>query len=385
VRKESRTLHAKAVDSLVLAVDHFNRAWDRGRTEAVLILLDRSFELLLKAIIVHRAGGSAIREPGKQGMTLGFDHCLRKCLSDAKLKCLDEDDAVALQALNTLRDAAQHYMVEMAEEHLYVHAQSAVTLFGRLAGDVFGRSLADDIPRRILPVCAKVPSGIESMFDIEFADIKRLVAPGSRRRLDAKARLRAMAILQASLDGKKSQPSDGELDRIVNRINKGENWRAIFPGVSTLTIQPDATGPGLAIRITRNKGEAVNLVKDGDTDAAVVAVRRINDTDFYSLGLRDLNKKLGTNRTKLLYFIEREGIQANSEFFKVITVGKVSQKRYSKPCLEMLRARLAEVDLDALWKGRKAGVAETALTRPITESHEYQQRQNGLLHTRPSS
>jgi hypothetical protein len=102
VRKESRTLHAKAVDSLVLAVDHFNRAWDRGRTEAVLILLDRSFELLLKAIIVHRAGGSAIREPGKQGMTLGFDHCLRKCLSDAKLKCLDEDDAVALQALNTL-------------------------------------------------------------------------------------------------------------------------------------------------------------------------------------------------------------------------------------------------------------------------------------------
>jgi hypothetical protein len=363
VRKESRTLHAKAVDSLVLAVDHFNRAWDRGRTEAVLILLDRSFELLLKAIIVHRAGGSAIREPGKQGMTLGFDHCLRKCLSDAKLKCLDEDDAVALQALNTLRDAAQHYMVEMAEDHLYVHAQSAVTLFGRLTGEIFGRSLVDDIPRRILPVCAKVPSGIESMFDIEFADIKRLVSPGSRRRLDAKARLRAMAILQASLDGKKSQPSDGELDRIVNRINKGEDWRAIFPGVSTLTIKPDGNGPGLSLRITRNKGEAVNLVKDGDADAAVVAVRRINDTDFYSLGLRDLNKKLGTNRTKLLYFIEQEGVQSNSEFFKIITVGKVSQKRYSKPCLDMLRERLAKVDLDDLWKTRNAGVNKSILAQ----------------------
>jgi hypothetical protein len=55
MRKECKTLHMKAVDSLVLAVDHFNRAWDRGRTEAVLILLDRAFELLLKAIIVHRA------------------------------------------------------------------------------------------------------------------------------------------------------------------------------------------------------------------------------------------------------------------------------------------------------------------------------------------
>ena len=60
MRKECKTLHGKAVDSLVLAVDHFNRAWDRGRTEAVLILLDRAFELLLKAIIVHRAGGDAI-------------------------------------------------------------------------------------------------------------------------------------------------------------------------------------------------------------------------------------------------------------------------------------------------------------------------------------
>jgi hypothetical protein len=363
VRKESRTLHAKAVDLLVLAVDHFNRAWDRGRIEAVLILLDRSFELLLKAIIVHRAGGSAIREPGKAGMTLGFDPCLRKCLSDAQLKCLNEDDAVALQALNTLRDAAQHYMVELADDHLYVHAQSAVTLFSRLTEEVFGRPLVNQIPRRILPVCAKVPSGIESMFDIEFADIKRLVSPGSRRRLDAKARLRAMAILQASLDGKRSQHSDGELDQIVKRINKGEDWRAIFPGVTTLTIEPDGTGPGLSIRITRNKGEAVRLVQEGDANAAVVAVRRVNETDFYSLGARDLAKKLGKNETRLLWFIRREKVQENPDFFKVITIGKSPFKRYSKPCYEMLRERLAEIDLDALWKGRNAGSSENELTR----------------------
>jgi hypothetical protein len=53
-------------------------------------------------------------------MTIGFDLCLRKCLSDANLKCLSEDEVVALQSLNTLRDAAQHYMVELSEEHLYV-------------------------------------------------------------------------------------------------------------------------------------------------------------------------------------------------------------------------------------------------------------------------
>src|SRR5215208_1844581 len=99
MRKESKILHAKAVDSLVLAVDHFNRCWDRGRVEAVLILLDRAFELLLKAIIIHRGG--EIREKKKEGTTIGFDLCLRKCLSDANAKCLSEDDAVALQNLNT--------------------------------------------------------------------------------------------------------------------------------------------------------------------------------------------------------------------------------------------------------------------------------------------
>ena len=56
MRKEAKTLSAKAAESLVLAVDHFNRVWGCGRTEAVLIMLDRSFELLLKAIIVHRGG-----------------------------------------------------------------------------------------------------------------------------------------------------------------------------------------------------------------------------------------------------------------------------------------------------------------------------------------
>ena len=357
MRKESKTLHEKAVDSLILAVDHFNRAWDRGRTEAVLILLDRSFELLLKAIIVQRAGGSSIRERSKDGMTLGFDACLRKCLSDDNLKCVDENEAVALQSLNTLRDAAQHYMVELSEEHLYIHTQSAVTLFGRLTDQVFGRPLAGEIPRRILPVCAKVPGNIESMFDVEFADIKRMVAPGSRKRLDAKARLRSMAILQASLEGKKSQPSDRELDRAVSRINKNEDWRAIFPGVTTLTISPDSSGPGLSLRITKNTGESVRLVPEDDPDAAVVAVRRVNEIDFYSLGLRDLAQKLGVNQTRLLWFINQEGVQANPEWFKLITVGKVSQKRYSKLCYEMLKEEMKKIDLDALWLSRRQKTA----------------------------
>ena len=215
MRKEAKTLHGKAVNSLVIAVDHFNRCWDRGRTEAVLIMLDHAFELLLKAIIVHRNG--SIREKNKEGMTIGFDLCLRKCLSDSNVKCLTEDEAVTLQSLNTLRDAAQHYMIELSEEHLYVYAQSAVTLFSRLAKEIFKRPLGRDVPTRILPVCANPPSDLGSLFDVEFADIKRMVSPGSRRRLDARNKLRSLAVLQSSLEGKKSQASDSDLNKIVRK------------------------------------------------------------------------------------------------------------------------------------------------------------------------
>ncbi len=56
MRKQAKILLARSLDSLVLSIEHFNRPWDRGRTEAVLILLDRSFELLLKSIILHKGG-----------------------------------------------------------------------------------------------------------------------------------------------------------------------------------------------------------------------------------------------------------------------------------------------------------------------------------------
>ena len=212
VIKEARALHSRAVDSLSLGVDHFNRVWSRGRTEAVLIFMDRAFELLLKSIIVHKGG--AIRETRRHGTTIGFDACLRRCLSNTSLKCITEDEAITLRALNTLRDAAQHYLIEVSDQQLYVYAQSAVTLFLRLSKVQLGLKVEDMLPERALPVSAKPPSDLGALFATEFADIKAMVRPGSRKRLDAKAKLRSLAVLQASLDGRRSQPSDGELEQI---------------------------------------------------------------------------------------------------------------------------------------------------------------------------
>lgn len=106
MKKEIKLLLGKSLDSLVLSVEHFNRSWDRGREEAVLILLDRAFELFLKAIILEKGG--KIRDKGSRE-TYGFDKCVRKCLSDSTVKCLSEEEALTIQIINSLRDAAHPF------------------------------------------------------------------------------------------------------------------------------------------------------------------------------------------------------------------------------------------------------------------------------------
>lgn len=346
MKKEARALHAKAVDSLVLGVDHFNRCWDRGRTEAVLIFLDRAFELLMKAIIVERGG--SIRDKRDRALTIGFDHCLRKCVSDEQVKCLDDQDAMSLQNLNSLRDAAQHYIVEPSEGQLYVYAQAAITVFARLTKEVLSLPLHDEIPDRVCLVSARPPTDFGALLDLEFADIATMVSPGSRKRLDAKARIRTLSVLESSIAGEKAQPTDRELDKVVGRIAGGEGWRSIFPGVATLRIDPQGDGPELTLRITNNKGEAVRLVAEGTLGAAVVAVKKVNELDHYSLGFKGLNEKMtkrftDLNRTSVLNLIASTNLKKDVNCYKEIAIGGITHKRYSRIALDrLIKAYLAK-------------------------------------------
>jgi hypothetical protein len=71
MKKEVKILLDKAIASLIISVEHFNRPSDLGRVDAVLILMDHAFEMFLKAAILHKGG--RIRQP-RAKMTIGFDH-----------------------------------------------------------------------------------------------------------------------------------------------------------------------------------------------------------------------------------------------------------------------------------------------------------------------
>ena len=115
MKREARLLLKKACESLTLSIEFFNRPHDLGRADTTLILLDHSFEMLLKASIIHRGG--RIREK-RAKETMGFDKCVRCALSDGAIRFLNEEQALTLQLINSLRDAAQHHLLDISESTL---------------------------------------------------------------------------------------------------------------------------------------------------------------------------------------------------------------------------------------------------------------------------
>ena len=67
-----------------------------------------------------------LREP-RTRETIGFDSCIRKGVSDASTRYLTEEQAITLQTINGLQDAAQHHLIVLPKQKLYIHAQSGVT------------------------------------------------------------------------------------------------------------------------------------------------------------------------------------------------------------------------------------------------------------------
>lgn len=347
MRKGARFLFEKSIDSLLLSIEHFNRPWNRGRPEAVLILLDRAFELLLKSIILHKGG--KIRETGARE-TIGHEKCVRKCITEAKVKCLTEDQGLTIQIINSFRDAAQHDIVELSERDLYTYSQAGVTLYRDIIRKELKADLKSYLPERVLPISTEPPKDLHTMIEADFKEIKELVKPGARRQIEAKAKLKALAIIESSLEGVRSQPTEYEMQKLIKQVQTGRKWQDIFPGVAGLELSIEGSGIGVNIRITKKEGEAVHIVPEGTPGATVLTIKKVNELDFYSLSSTDIAKKLGITPPKLVALIASMGLQNSEECYKKIKIGKSEFKRYSPKALDALAKKLPEVDMDQIWE-----------------------------------
>lgn len=350
MKREAKLLLNKACDSLVLSIELFNRPHDRGRVSATLILLDHAFEMLLKAAVLQKGG--RIREK-RAKETIGFDACVRRALSDGNIKFLGEEQALVLQTINGLRDAAQHHLLEISEGQLYVHAQAGVTLFRDLMRDVFGKNLSDDLPERVLPVSTSPPTDLGTLFDSEIDQTRKLLGPRRRRRIEAAARLRPLAILDYTIRGEKGQPSAGELGRIGRELLSGRSWQELFQGVAAIDITVEGSGPALSLRLSKKEGIPIGLVPEGTPGASVVAVKRVDELGFYNLGARQLGENVDLTTPMLVAVVDHLNLQEDPECYKEFRIGKTVFKRYSQKAIPAIREGLKDTSVDEIWRQRR--------------------------------
>ena len=347
MKRETRLLLNKACDSLILSIEFFNRPHEVGRVSSTLILLDHAFEMLLKAGILHRGGH--IREK-RANETIGVKSCIRRALSDGTIKFITEEQALALQNINDLRDAAQHHLLDISENQLSMHAQAGLTLFRDLLKQVFNRDICDLLPNRVLPLTTSAPMNLEVLFDSETSEIVKLLQPGSRKRLEAQARLRPLAILDTSMQGKEGQPNAGRLNRIGKELAGGRKWQDVFPGVASMEITTSGTGPSFSLRWTKKEGMPFHVVPEGTPGATVVAVKRVDELGFYNLSLSQIAENVGLTSPKTVAMVRYLEIEKDNDCFKKIRIGKSEFKRYSQKTIGRIREELKTVSIDDVWK-----------------------------------
>ena len=345
-KRDVSELKGRAINSLVLGIELFNRPHDQGRAEGVLILLHHAFEMLLKAIIKDKTG--TVHAKGEK-YSFGFDKCLE--VGQNEIKVISVDERATLSILDAHRDTAVHYYQDVSEDLLYLQAQAAVTLFDDLLSRVFKERLADCIPERVLPVSTRPPKDLKVLIDSELSQVDELLQAGSRKGIQAAARLRPILALATATRSDAERVTEGELRKAINRRRRGDDWSVILPEVAQLKLETQGDGIPFFLRIKKDADIAVHVAKDGEPVIGTVIKQEVNIWDKYNLGRDDLAKKLGITGPKTSALILELKIQDDPDCFKVLRRKLTTFKGYSKTALDRLQSAINDgIDLDATWK-----------------------------------
>lgn len=332
MKHEVKRLKEKALNGLLLCVECFNRPWDTGRGDAVLILMGHACEMLLKAGISHR-GGEIRRTADRE--TIGFDVCINKALTDASIQFLSKNHAVTLRLIGGLRNSAQHYYRDIQEGLLYICIRDGVEVFRHVLQAVFEEDLKNTMPARVLPISTIAPKDIVALFSDEIDAIKGVINSEARRKSIALSKMRNLDIVENALAGEQKFMSDRELRKACLKIAAGSDWKEIFPSIANVQVSPDAQQI-IQLQWSKKAGLPVHLAGEGEHGELVVTQYR-SKLDTHPFGLRDLAPKLGMNEFRALALVHHLKVQDNPKYYDVVRVKKSVHKLYSHDALNVMK------------------------------------------------
>ncbi|MDP3395668.1 MAG: hypothetical protein Q8S57_03220 [Methanoregula sp.] len=353
MKREVKTLLDKSVASLLLSIELFNRPHDYARTCSVLILLDHSFEMLLKASILQKKGRIFDKI---SNYTIGFEKCLRIAVGDGNVRFLTKEQVLTLQTINSIRDAQQHYIIDVSENQLYLYVQSGFTLYRDILRNVFDKDLYEFLPTRVLPISTTPPMSLEVLFDQEIEEIKRLLSAKSRKKSIAISKLKPLEILERSLQGNDQPVTDHDLKKKIERVQQEKDWRTVFPNVAAIEVVPDSSSPSIALRFTKKEGIPIHVVPEGTPGSFVVAIKKVNELGFFNMTYSQLAEAIHQNTAKTNALIWYLKIKNDDECCKAIQMGKTTFYKYSVKSISKIKDALQKTTIDEIWKTYRESV-----------------------------
>ena len=340
--------HDRAINSIRLAMEHFNRPWDEGRPEAVLHFSLHAHEMLAKAILIHR--GRQIQKR-RESKTISFEKCLN-LLDSSNEKVLDDDNKVSLVALSNLRDGAQHSVVGLSEQALFLHAQTAITVFDRLLTDEFHQKLADYLPERVLPISTQPPESLELLVNGEVSQIRELLKPGRRHTVEAKARLRSLLSVDLAAAAEQRAPTPLEVDRAAKRLKEGRPWKNVLPNLAALSLDASGSGQTYSVCLSKKKtAPAVRFAETEDEKENAAILRDIDVTERFPFTITRLGQLIGLTTPKMGAIIWSLDLKSDPESYHEIRLGKSPPfPRYSHKALRSIRSGLEDLDIQSVWQ-----------------------------------
>lgn len=340
LKKNVAPLLGRSIESLILAIELFNRPSEIARSHGVLMFLQHSFEMLLKAAILQKTGRI---HPKDDGYTYSFKSCLQ--IANEQLGILTRDGKITLEILDEQRDQAVHFYADVSEDMLYVHAQSSVTLFAELLQSAFARNLATELPSRILPISTRPPNELQSLLWSELQEVDKLLQAGQRRGAQAAAKLRSVLAFTVGTreDGQRINEQEIE-DAIQQRRNKGD-WAIILPEVVQLDLTANGTGVPVFFKISKNSPVGLKIAKPGEEVVGTLVKQEVDLWDVFNLTLNDIKAKLGLNQFETQALIYDLGIKNNQDLYRELRRHSQTIKGYSKKALDLMRDELSKKDM----------------------------------------
>lgn len=343
LRQQARVLKQKALMSFISSAEAFNSPRDDGRVTKVLLHLQHSFEMLLKAALVQA------RRPvfdETTGRSVGFDRCIGLAMSEDMIK-LSETDAGTLRAIDAMRDDEQHWFNEVSEQILYLHVRAGVTLFDDILRRVFGERLSAVLPERVLPVSADPPKDLTLLLDDEYTQIRELLRPGRRVGHEARARIRTLLAMEAHVEPD-TRVSEKDVDRVEKGIRNGDPRDKVFPRLSDVATTVDGQGLTVTVHFSKKDGAPVRYAADESTPAA--AIRQVDLQNKYRRSPASLASDVGLTGPRAVALRRHLGIDDDESCRHDFQFGSQRHPRYSDNALTRMRDAVRELDMDVIWE-----------------------------------